>query len=94
MVESQFQLHPCIDLVKTGKNLKDLLQQKHVKVAQLSDALNLSDPRAIYFWLQGKKLPSIDNLLALSVYFKVSINDILWYSFNEPVIIPYDDRAA
>lgn len=41
-----------------------------------------------------QKLPSIDNLLSLSVYFTVSINDILCYPFNNFTNGLSVDRAA
>jgi len=35
------------------------------------------EPQAVYKWQQGKALPSLDNMFALSVLFRVSMEEIL-----------------
>ena len=46
-------------------------------MADLQEFLGFEAPQAIYKWQSGKSLPSTDNLFALSVFFEVSIEDIL-----------------
>ena len=43
----------------------------------LQSCLGLSAPQAIYRWLRGEGLPSVDNLFALSRLLNTSIDDIL-----------------
>ena len=68
---------PVIDLRGTGRNIMQLRQQKGLSVKELQAILGFASPQAIYKWQHGDALPTVDNLLALSVLFDVSINTIL-----------------
>lgn len=68
---------PVIDLHGTGKNIMQLRQQRGLSVKELQAMLGFATPQAIYKWQHGDALPSVDNLLALSVLFDVPMNTIL-----------------
>ena len=68
---------PVIDPVATGKNILHLRQQLGFTVSDLQEFFGGSSPQAIYFWQQGKTIPSTDHLLALSHLFGISMNEIL-----------------
>ena len=68
---------PVINLVKTGKNIQSLLRKRAISVAQLQDMLNFTSTQAIYKWIWGKSLPTVDNLVILAKILNVSIEDIL-----------------
>lgn len=68
---------PVIDLRGTGRNIMQLRQQKGLSVKELQAILGFASPQAIYKWQHGDALPTVDNLLALSVLFDVPINTIL-----------------
>ena len=70
---------PVIDMEATGDSIRRLRIEKGVSVKELSQFLGLSDVRAVYKWQRGETLPSIDNLLALSIILKVPIDQILIY---------------
>ena len=70
---------PVIDMEATGDTIRRLRIEKGVSVKELSQFLGLSDVRAVYKWQRGETLPSIDNLLALSIILKVPIDQILIY---------------
>ena len=69
--------YPVIDVIATGKNILRLRKAQGYSVADLQEFLGFEAPQAIYKWQSGKSLPSTDNLFALSVFFEVSIEDIL-----------------
>jgi transcriptional regulator with XRE-family HTH domain len=69
--------YPVIDVIATGKNILRLRKAQRYSVADLQEFLGFEAPQAIYKWQSGKSLPSTDNLFALSVFFEVSIEDIL-----------------
>lgn len=69
--------YPVIDLVKTGLNIRKLMDNKQISVRDIQDALSLEHPQAIYKWLWGQSLPTIENLLALSIILETPINEIL-----------------
>lgn len=69
--------YPSIDLVETGKNITKLMKEKNIKVSDLQEAFGFEYPQAIYKWKRGECLPTIDNLIVLSVIFGVSIDKII-----------------
>lgn len=71
--------YPVIDLNETGNNIKRLRKQRGFSVAQLQEFFGFENPNAIYKWQKGASLPTVDNLLALSVLFNVNMNEILVY---------------
>lgn len=48
-------------------------------MASLKDYFGLSTTNAIYKWLKGESLPTLDNFLALSILLGVSMNDLIVY---------------
>ena len=68
---------PVIDLKATGQNIELLRKSAGVSVKEIQDVMGFANPQAIYKWQQGKCLPSVDNLFALSRLFGVSMNEIL-----------------
>jgi len=71
--------YPVIDLQATGNNIKKLRRRNDFSVADLQSYFGFEYPNAIYKWQKGESLPTVDNLLALSVLFQVSMNEILVY---------------
>ena len=66
-----------IDLVKTGKNIERLLSERGLTARDVQQRLGFAERRQVYFWNQGKNLPSIDNLFMLAEMLRVSIDEIL-----------------
>lgn len=64
-------------MINTGRNIEILRKQHGLSVKQLQTILGFATPQAIYKWQNGSSLPSIDNLIALSVIFSVPIEKIL-----------------
>ena len=71
--------YPVIDPVATGNRINTLRMDRGYSVAFLRDYFGLSTTNAIYKWLRGDSLPTLDNMLALSTLFNLSVNDILIY---------------
>ena len=68
---------PVVDLNRTGQNICILRAQSGISVKELQELLGFATPQAIYKWQHGDSLPTVDNLVALSVIFDVPIDDIL-----------------
>ena len=66
-----------INKVKTGLNLYRLIEASRKTRIEIAEYLELEYTRVIYDWTSGIKLPSLENLLNLSILFHVSIEDIL-----------------
>lgn len=65
-----------IDIIKVGKLITFLRQEKKLSQRQLAEKLNVTR-QAISKWENGLRLPSPEMLVALSEFFEVSINEIL-----------------
>ena len=77
---------PVIDLRRTGKNIAHLRRNAGLTVKDLQEYFGFEYPQAVYKWQRGESLPTVDNLLALSLLLGVSMEDLLVYEDQE---IPY-----
>ena len=68
---------PSIDMVATGQNIVRLRKAAGLSVKDLQDIFGFTTPQAIYKWQRGTAMPTIDNLVVLSVVFQVRIDDII-----------------
>lgn len=71
--------YPVIDPVATGTRINTYRIERGYSVAGLREYFGLSTTNAIYKWLKGETLPTLDNFLALSVLLNVSMNDLIVY---------------
>ena len=68
---------PIVDLKRTGQNISVLREKQGISVKELQQILGFATPQAIYKWQRGICLPTVDNLVVLSVIFSVPVDDIL-----------------
>lgn len=68
---------PVIDMRGTGLKITQLRKASGKSVKDLQDIFGFGTPQAIYKWQQGAAMPTIDNLIVLSVIFGVSIDEII-----------------
>ena len=66
-----------VDTLATGRRIRKLLDDADISIRDLQDIMGFTTRNAIYKWTQGKCLPSIDNLVVLSMVLGVSINEIV-----------------
>lgn len=66
-----------VDKTATGLNIYYLLESSNLTREEIAEFLELNSPRVIYDWMNGTKLPSVENLLNLAKLFNVHIEDIL-----------------
>jgi len=69
--------YPVIDVKKTGLKIKRIMQIKGFSVKDVQEYLELSTPQSIYHWFDGRNMPTIDNLYALSELFSLPVDDML-----------------
>lgn len=70
-------IYMTIKQKETGERIKQLLGEKGYTVRDIQGACGFENPQAVYKWITGKSLPSIDNLIILARVFNTSIEDIL-----------------
>ncbi len=68
---------PQIDLVATGKRIKEMRERRGFTVRELQDFLGFNEPVAIYKWQRGVCLPTFDNMYAMACLFNCSIDELL-----------------
>lgn len=62
---------------KTGKRIRQMTAEKGYSVKDIQKAMGFENPQAVYKWMSGKSLPSLDNLVILSRILNTSIESIL-----------------
>ena len=68
---------PFIDTVATGQNINQLRVSAGLSVRDLQEVFGFATPQAIYKWLHGTALPTIDNLVILAAVLGVTMDDIV-----------------
>ena len=69
--------YPVIDMHAPGTHIKELMDAHEVTVQDVQKAMGLASPQAVYRWLKGSNMPSVDNLYALSRYLNVQMDDVI-----------------
>ena len=62
---------------ETGNRIKYLLKQQGYTVRDVQEMMGFENPQAVYKWLSGRSLPSIDNFVILSKALHTTIEEIL-----------------
>lgn len=70
-------IYIMIDQEETGQNIQHLMHRKGLKVRDVQEACGLEKPQAVYKWIHGQSLPSIDNLLILAKILGSTVEGIL-----------------
>lgn len=65
-----------VNIKATGERIQQLRKERGIAVRQISDAIGVN-PYAVYKWIWGKSLPTVDNLVMLADFFGVMIDDII-----------------
>lgn len=68
---------PVINIIETGKNIDRLRKESNLSIKELSQILGFTTPQAVYKWVHGKNLPTLDNIVILAHIFHVTINEII-----------------
>lgn len=68
---------PTINLIATGENFNRMRLEAGIAVKDVQEACGFSTPNAVYKWIHGQSLPTIDNMLILASMLNVTLNDIL-----------------
>ena len=70
-------MYLSIQQKETGSRIKSLLRESGYTVRDIQNAMGFENPQAIYKWISGRSLPSLDNFVILSRLLHTSIEDIL-----------------
>lgn len=70
-------MYPTIDKKATGACIRQIMAERNVTVKKLQEYLGLSCVQSIYHWLDGKSMPTMDNLYAMSQLFCIPIDRMI-----------------
>lgn len=62
---------------ETGKRIRKLMLRSGVTVRELQEEMELESPQSVYKWINGKALPSIENLLILGKMLNMPVESIV-----------------
>ena len=69
--------YPSIDMVATGQRICDLMKANGLSARQVATYMGFKAPQAVYKWLRGDSLPTLDNMYALSILLHTNMENIL-----------------
>ena len=70
-------IYITINPEKTGQNIVNLMRFQGLRVKDIQEACGFEKPQAIYKWIHGDSIPSLDNLLVLAKLFSTNVEGIL-----------------
>ena len=68
---------PIIDVKATGNNIKAIIKTKGFKISDVQARCGFNTPQAIFKWMRGDAVPSVDNLVILADMLDTTIDKIL-----------------
>ena len=68
---------PFVDTVATGRNIDRLRIAAGMSVKDMQMIFGFATPQAIYKWIHGTSMPTIDNLVILAAVLGVTLDEIV-----------------
>lgn len=66
-----------IDMDATAKRLDELRKERNLSIKDIQNHFNFYTPQAVYKWMNGTALPTIDNLVILADLYRCKVDDML-----------------
>lgn len=86
--------YPNIDMQRTGRKIKHMIESSGYTPRMIQDYLQLSCVQPIYRWYKGLILPSVDHLFMLSELLNVHMEDFLVKKNAVPVIYDIEQHYS
>ena len=68
---------PFVDTVATGQNIDRLRNAAGLSAKDMQMIFGFATPQAIYKWIHGTSMPTIDNLVILAAVLGVTMDEIV-----------------
>ena len=81
---------PTVDTKVTGERIKQLRQDRGLSVRDLQEYFGFDALQAIHRWQDGKVIPKVDNLVALSMLLEIRMDEFIVLSDNR-IICKYEE---
>ena len=66
-----------INTVATGENINRMRIEAGFSVKDIQEVFGFTTPQAVYKWIHGTALPTIDNLVILAAVLGVTMDEII-----------------
>lgn len=66
-----------INMEATCKRLDELRKERNLSVKDIQNHFGFSTAAAVYKWMSGRSLPTIDNLVILADLYQCRVDDML-----------------
>ena len=66
-----------VNMAATGANIKNMMKARNIKVKDVQAVCGFGTPQAIFKWMRGDAMPSIDNIVILAHILDVPIDEII-----------------
>ena len=66
-----------IDMEKAGRRIAEACRKQGVSVKELQTLFGFAAPNAIYRWLRGETLPTVDHLVILAHALQMPVDELL-----------------
>ena len=70
-------------MIATRKRIKELRDNAGMSTRDIADVFGFQNQTAVFKWMKGTSLPTVDNLVILADLFGVTIEEILVIRKNE-----------
>lgn len=68
---------PMIDTQATGMNIRNMIKAGGFRIADVQQRCGFNTPQAIFKWMRGDAVPTIDNMVIIADMFGVTIDQII-----------------
>jgi len=69
--------YPYINTAATGENINRMRIEAGFSVRDIQEVFGFATPQAVYKWIHGTALPTIDNLVILASVLGVTMDEII-----------------
>ena len=66
-----------VNMVATGANIKNMMKARNIKVKDVQAVCGFGTPQAIFKWMRGDCMPTIDNMIIIADMFDCKVDDIV-----------------
>ena len=77
---------PTVNMIETGKKINALRIETGMSVKDMQQVFGFTTPQAIYKWIHGKSMPTIDNMVILAKLFNTTVDEIIAVDTTEDII--------
>ena len=77
VVQKGYDIMITVNMAATGANIKNMMKARNIKVKDVQAVCGFGTPQAIFKWMRGDCMPTIDNMLIIADMFGCTMDDIV-----------------